>query len=164
MNPNDIETWRIYGIEVQPDALSGVEASDAHENPAPPSVSAPVVESLASRLRIDVPTTGEDTPDAAVVLPSELQDARVVRRSLDARKTRRNGGGDDDGGPRYTYVVDIDVTVESAMKRLRLAHKPGRMERLGKKAMAAVASLGSATKEEGDVVEGDSKNPEEVII
>jgi len=91
-----------------------------------------VLDALMADLRIKRETddveshqssTDAETPVTA--LPKELKDARVVRRSLDARKKRRRGGF----GPRWNYVIDIKVSPMAAQK-LGLKQRPGLMERL----------------------------------
>jgi len=116
-NPNYL-TWRCYGIDVLPDDLGPLpnidkrrrKKQDGSTIPSKRSyLTPPVVSSLLSRLRIKA----EESDHI-------LKDARVVRRSLDAR--RRKGSD-----PKYTYVIDIDVTRETA-RNLGLTQQPGRME------------------------------------
>jgi hypothetical protein len=64
----------------------------------------------------------DHSKDEEFALPPELVDARVIRRSVDAR--RRNGSD-----PKYTYVVDVDITKVNA-RDFKFVHQPGRMERL----------------------------------
>ena len=122
-NPNELETWRIYGVDVNPDALGSStvdKQKDKREiDTTPPEISyltPPVLSSLLSRLRIK---------SDIIPLPPQLKDARVVRRSLDAR--RRKGSD-----PKYTYVIDVTLSKSSAAE-LKLSHQPGRIERLGNK-------------------------------
>ena len=126
-NPNEIETWRVYGIDVSPDDMSSSIANKQSDDiPSERSyLTPPVLESLLSRLRIksDSSSSVEGT-DNTLQLPSQLKDVVVVRRSIDARRRR----GTD---PKYTYVVDIKLRREVAVKELNLSHQPGRMERLG---------------------------------
>jgi uncharacterized FAD-dependent dehydrogenase len=75
-----------------------------------------VSDALFSRLRL---STTEDTGQTRHIL-----DIRVVRRSLDARHKRRPDGST---GPRFDYVIDIDVRPD---EKNRLRHQPGRMELL----------------------------------
>jgi uncharacterized FAD-dependent dehydrogenase len=81
--------------------------------------------SLLSRLRIksDVSFDSFSNDDSVVVLPPQLKDARVVRRSIDAR--RRKGAP-----PKYSYVIDITLSSDVASQQLKLSHQPGRMERI----------------------------------
>lgn len=142
-NPNEIETWRIYGIDCHPDELTSSSSvsnkrkeKDDDMIPSKYSyLSPPVLSSLLSRLRIkkqDTQTQNDedfDTSDAStapIQLPPQLKDAYVVRRSIDARRRR---GAD----PKFTYVIDITLTREVAVRELKLMHQPGKMERLGKK-------------------------------
>lgn len=120
-DPNEIVTWRCYGIDIHPDVLGPLpnidKRKDKRDGAITPSersyLTPPVISSLLSRLRIKTVETGYH-------LPPILKDARVVRRSLDAR--RRKGSD-----PKYTYVIDIDLTRE-AERILGLTQQPGRME------------------------------------
>jgi len=125
-NPDDVETWRIYGVDVSPDSLAMGSNENIKEAPgdtkaAPPEttyLTAPVIESLLSRLRIKV---DDSRSNGFTMLPPDLIDARVIRRSLDARRRRASD-------PKYTYVIDVDITKGNARK-LKFVHQPGRMER-----------------------------------
>ncbi len=120
-NPNEIVTWRCYGIDVYPDDLGPSlnidkrkEKRDGSEIPSERSyLTPPVISSLLSRLRIK----SEEATDG---LPPILKDARVVRRSVDAR--RRKGSD-----PKYTYVIDVDLTRQAA-RNLGFTQQPGKME------------------------------------
>ena len=123
-NPDEIITWRCYGIDVYPDDLGPSlnidkrkEKRDGSNNiPSERSyLTPPVISSLISRLRIKSEEVTADDP-----LPPILKDARVVRRSVDAR--RRKGSD-----PKYTYVVDIDLTIQAA-RNLGFTQQPGKME------------------------------------
>ena len=117
-NPDQVETWRIYGVDVTPDSL-GPNRKEKTIEVVPPEKSyltPPVLESLLSRLRIK--KDGSTDND----LPKPLIDARVIRRSIDARRRR---GSD----PKFTYVVDVDITKGNA-RECRFVHQPGRMERI----------------------------------
>ncbi len=141
-NPDEVETWRVYGIDVDPDALGTDSTADKRKekNGALPSerqyLTAPVVSALLSRLGIkdvsaEVGTQSEEdaySSGNAVKLPRELKDARVVRRSIDARKRRGKASAE----PKYAYVVDVDITKGNSRK-FRFVSQPGRMERLEKK-------------------------------
>eukprot|EP00970_Alexandrium_tamarense_P013836 scaffold3701_cov192-Alexandrium_tamarense.AAC.31 len=148
-NPNEVVTWRVYGIDVDPDNLADVSSATetsakANEESIPLEkqyLTEPVLRALLSRLRI------KTTDDVTIALPEEVKDARVVRRSIDAR--RRRGAG-----PKYTYVVDVDITREKA-RDLRFVHQSGRLELVddAKKNRSVSA---------GDEAESDSK-PKVVI-
>jgi len=134
-------------VEVHPDNLGlnavspmegrprrSVSSEDEVETfpPGKAYLTRPVLDALMANLRIkskdehsDSNQSNIDTETPVTVLPKELKDARVVRRSLDARKKRRRGGF----GPRYNYVIDVEVSPVAAQK-LRLKHRPGLMERL----------------------------------
>lgn len=126
-NPDEVITWRCYGIDVYPDDLGPSlnidkrrEKRDKSSIPSERSyLTPPVIRSLLSRLRIK---TSEEVTDG---LPPILKDARVVRRSLDAR--RRKGSD-----PKYTYVIDIDLTRQAA-RNLGLTQQSGKMEILDNK-------------------------------
>ena len=113
-NPDDVETWRIYGVDVSPDSLAMGSNENIKEVPgdtkaAPPEttyLTAPVIESLLSRLRIKV---DDSRSNGFTMLPPDLIDARVIRRSLDARRRRASD-------PKYTYVIDVDITKGNARK------------------------------------------------
>ena len=142
-NPNEIETWRVYGIDVSPDdMLSTNKQSD--DIPSERSyLTPPVLESLLSRLRIKSDYSSNSSVESAdntIQLPSQLKDVVVVRRSIDARRRR---GVD----PKYTYVVDIKLRREVAVKELNLSHQPGRMERLGSNNEKKVANTIDESKE-----------------
>ncbi|KAI2506441.1 5-formyltetrahydrofolate cyclo-ligase [Fragilaria crotonensis] len=105
--PNKVgQSWRIFGVTVHPDHLVGDDASD-YLAPA-------VVQALCRRLKINEPPT-------ATTLPDELSQVRVVRRSLDARKTKVSDG------PRFAYVLDVIVKPGS---RLKIKPVSGRQELL----------------------------------
>jgi hypothetical protein len=117
-NPHEVETWRVYGVDVSPDSLepNRQEKTNKNVHPEKSYMTTPVIKSLLSRLRIKK-DSGDDS-----VLPPEMIDARVIRRSIDARRRR---GSD----PKYTYVVDVDITKRNA-REFRFVHQPGRMERM----------------------------------
>jgi len=119
-NPGEVETWRVYAVEVSPDALEPDQKENMDKNVPPERsyMTRPVLESLLSRLRIKI----DDSDTRDIALPPTLIDARVIRRSMDAR--RRKGSD-----PKYTYVVDVDVTKGNA-RGFRFVHQPGRMERM----------------------------------
>lgn len=128
-NPNTAPTWRLFGIQVHPDALGSAalinKASELKNSDAMSSIAEKmylnqaVITSLCQRLKIDPSTSSE-----SFNLPKELADVRVIRRSLDARKKFQREGG---GGPKYTYVVDVDLT-PIGMQSVRMKHTPGRCE------------------------------------
>ena len=147
-NPNEVITWRCYGIDVYPDDLGPSLDIDKRrvkrDEPNIPSersyLTPPVISSLMSRLRLK-------TEESADGLPTMLKDARVVRRSLDAR--RRKGTD-----PKYTYVIDIDLTKQAA-RDMRLVQQPGRMEILDEK---------KGRQDDSNNNEEDSKTKPRVII
>ena len=155
-NPTELETWRIYGVDVNPDNLGPIVSDKRRRtdniSDALPSERAyltpPVLSSLLARLRIEPCTVEEVNIDGTtkISLPPQLRDARVVRRSVDARRRR---GAD----PKYTYVVDIITTREVAVRELKLVHQPGRVERIG-----FANSIDSAAKEVMPSNEDDGEN------
>jgi hypothetical protein len=120
------EVWRIYGIDVDPDSLArGTSSSTTSSSSSslPPDrayLTPPVLSALLSRLRIS-----PDEYSSAPLLPPQLIDARVVRRSIDAR---RRGGCD----PKYSYVIDVTIAkgMADAARDMNLMHRPGRTERV----------------------------------
>lgn len=130
-NRTDIETWRIFGVDVDPDALGvsvytrNVSGTNSILSPDRSYLTSPVMASLLSRLRIksDVSIDSFSNNESVVALPPQLKDARVVRRSIDAR--RRKGAP-----PKYSYVIDITLSSDVASQQLKLSHQPGRMERI----------------------------------
>lgn len=124
-NPSAIQTWRIFGVEVDPDALGETALLLKKDKDAPSIpveqiyISQPMLDSLLKRLKIK--GTASFT-NSNLSLPPQLKDVRIIRRSLDARKKRVLREG-----PRYTYVIDIDLSAQSAMD-LRLTNQPGRNE------------------------------------
>ncbi|KAL7534951.1 hypothetical protein ACHAXR_006160 [Thalassiosira sp. AJA248-18] len=157
-NPNELETWRVYGLDVNPDDLftssTAEKRTEKDDDSVPPELSyltPPVLSALLSRLRIKSDFLERDIAKEdldRISLPSQLKDARVVRRSLDARRRR---GSD----PKYTYVIDIILTRE-AVQDLRLSHQPGRIERIS----------GKQTNSENDVSsdKGDRSDSKPKII
>lgn len=133
---NGIQTWRIFGVEVNPDLLPAdlskkpnVDNEGPGPGPGPGSIiekkpvdqfylSRPVLDSLLKRLRIKESSSSSHD----LSLPSQINAVRVIRRSLDARKKKVLNEG-----PRYTYVIDVDMT-EKAVMELRLKNQPGRNE------------------------------------
>ena len=105
-------------MEVNPDLLNldlSKERSIKDQNPKVAQdqfLHPSVLQSLSHRLRVTV----DDLTSLNV---------RVIRRSLDARakKARQDGGV----GPRFVFVIDIDVPPASAV---RLRHLPGKYELL----------------------------------
>lgn len=129
-NPNELETWRMFGIDVDPDALGmsdntryAAATNSTLLTPDRSYLTPPVLASLLSRLRIKFASSGSSINGTNIIsLPPQLKDARVVRRSIDAR--RRKGAQ-----PKYAYVIDLTLTRE-ASRELKLSHQPGKMERL----------------------------------
>jgi uncharacterized FAD-dependent dehydrogenase len=124
------QTWRVFGVNVHPDLLADTPTTKKKDATVDKLyLEPPVLQSLQSRLRIQK----DGNP--------QLLDVRVVRRSLDARKTRRPG---EETGPRYTYVLDVDVTGNVA-SQLRFRNQPGRIELLTETSKAAAESVDDET-------------------
>lgn len=163
-NPNELETWRIYGVDVNPDNLGPIildkrRRTDNNSDALPSErayLTPAVLSSLLSRLRIE-PDTVEKAivVDTKIPLPPQLRDARVVRRSVDARRRR---GAD----PKYTYVIDITTTREVAVKELKLVHQPGRVERMNSVDEDSAAKEVMPSNEEEE--ENESKYKPKIII
>jgi hypothetical protein len=128
------ETWRIFGIDVEPDALfletsaTTLYTLQTEGSPSVPSdwayLTPLVLSSLFSRLRID--HSSSSSPSS--LLPPQLTDVRVVRRSVDARRQRGVN-------PKYSYVVDVTLANGVDSKReFNLEHRPGRTECMVKEA------------------------------
>ena len=160
-----IQTWRIFGIEVHPDSLGETAITQKKDKGAPSTpiekiyLSQPVLVSLLKRLKIDGTATIEDLE---LSLPPQLKDVRMVRRSLDARKkfiVRE--------GPRYTYVVDVDLSAKS-VRDLRLKNQPGRNEIVtpDMKHVAKHMSLENASTTTSSIIDNQStdKKKKKVII
>ena len=160
-DPSAIQTWRIFGIEVNPDSL-GESAIILKKNKDTPSIpieriylSQPVLESLLKRLKIDGIAT---IKDSKLFLPPQLKDVRMVRRSLDARKKFVLGQG-----PRYTYVVDIDLTAQS-VRDLRLKNQPGRNEIVTPDMEHDTKHINSIESRSGDDESTDSEKKKVIIV
>ena len=129
-----IERWRVFGVEVHPDKLVGQQQGSGTDTlPIQKQVLHPsVLDALFQRLRVvddndgDKPTNHEWSLDA---LPAGVVDVNVVRRSLDARIHKRRS---DDGteGPRFVYVVDVDIRPSQLKLKKPLKNQPGRLERM----------------------------------
>lgn len=182
------ETWRLFGIEVHPDrlghnAVSPMEGQLKNRNnaivgvaPEKAYLTQPVLDALLSKLRLKgsyetqhietmAATHNGGMESPVTVLPLELKDVRVVRRSLDARKKRR-GGSDGGSGPRYNYVLDIDVS-PTQVKRLRLKHRPGLMERLSNKSKDVdntASKPKSIDEQNSDNADADANKPTVAIV
>lgn len=179
-NPPDnsiLETWRIFGIEVDPDLLGNLSLAlddngynlghERHDKGGEQPIttmmkdqlylSQPVLDSLFARLKIN--HTGHN-----LSLPKSIKAVKVVRRSLDARKKKILNDG-----PRYTYVLDVDMTRQTS-KMLRLKHQPGRNENISNNEVSELSSSqsisGSYERDpslENDVSTVDSK-PTVIIV
>jgi len=181
------ETWRIFGIEVHPDrlgqnAVSPMEGRSKRRtrnaiaqddegsiiSPERAYLTRPVLNALLAKLRVkkgndDTYTDGEDDVEAPIsVLPKELKSVRVVRRSLDARRKRRGGADGGGSGPRYNYVVDVEVS-SSMAKKLRLKQKPGLMERTSSLSKNDSASKAGLQLSDDEMTDDESSNEKPVV-
>ncbi len=150
-NKQTNQTWRIFGIDVHPDALGlsplphpirkkvlrhMTQVDDINEikegEGSDEYLSQPVIDALCQKLKLKIAPTDFQS-SSELTLPNEIQAVQVIRRSLDARKKRRRAATSADG-PLYTYVLDVDISTtssssSSSLKRV-LKHQPGRMELL----------------------------------
>lgn len=97
------QTWRFFGVKITPDDLDKDTPIDV--------VSPAVLRAVCKRLKMDV--SDDNT------LPPQLQQVKVVRRSLDARKKT--------GGPMYAYVLDVTIAAGTS---IRWKPQSGRQELL----------------------------------
>jgi uncharacterized FAD-dependent dehydrogenase len=160
-------------VDVDPDALAATTTS-ASEGAAtaasllPPDrayLTPPVLSSLLSRLRI-IGSSSSSPSSSRLLLPPQLADARVVRRSVDARRRR---GAD----IAYSYVVDVTLAAGAdAAKDLNLSHRPGRTERLSGRggrgavngAVVAAAPLSNDDDDGATTAAGDDMRPRVIIV
>mmetsp|Transcript_6682 Transcript_6682/g.13904 ORF Transcript_6682/g.13904 Transcript_6682/m.13904 type:complete len:408 (-) Transcript_6682:8-1231(-) len=150
---DEVETWRIFGVEVHPDSLDPPKL-----HPSVPPAAA--TEALLRRLFDGAASRRGRVPD------SVASGARVVRRSLDARRRR---GAD----PAYNFVMDVSFRLkdfEGAKRsdgslvlrtlsaaggkkkggRIKLVQKPGRCEFVSSSHRAAEAPLPPPLREAGE--------------
>ena len=104
-NPGVLETWRLYGVSIHPDALETAESSQLKTE---------FPDALKHSMREKLKCKEEEN----------LPPIKVVRRSLDARKKLRH--------PTFNYVVDVTITRQQAHS-LGWRHQPGRCERMDEK-------------------------------
>ena len=115
-DPLAVETWRVFGVQVHPndyctlDQNYGVTKESSNQtNPDKLFLTPPVIQALRHRLGIPSHQNKNNAPELII------KDIRVVRRSLDARKKRRHSHENDkEDGPRYVFVLDVDVTGQGA--------------------------------------------------
>ena len=132
------QTWRIFGVEVHPDdlipetepAIQNKYRRDGVNTPVEKKyIQKPVIDALLHRLRVSSKSLdkNDDFDDWSHQLATlGITDVRVVRRSLDARAhQRRSDGGT---GPRFVYVIDIDLAGNSSRNSVNVKPQPGRME------------------------------------
>lgn len=123
------ETWRLYGITTHPDeddwytlqaaARSRGRTTPDDQQPQSQTTEAPVPVALQQAVwkKLKVDSAAAAAAASIAVLPK----ITVVRRSLDARRKLEH--------PTFQYVVDVTLT-PTQVKEARLAHKPGRLERI----------------------------------
>jgi hypothetical protein len=140
--------WRVFGINVHPDALVDDDDNVVEEEEQEADHDAASIEEKNPRNRImttetnnnkkkkkdDTATTATTTLHPAVwsALTKRLgetiriQNATIVRRSVDARQRRNERQKD----KHPVYVYTIDVTVADGNEKRPLRPEPGRLERL----------------------------------
>jgi uncharacterized FAD-dependent dehydrogenase len=133
------QQWRIFGVEVHPDDLvlpmdaasTSLEAETANEidsrlHPA-------VLSALYRRLNLPLTETKHSSSPSPPSSSSFVKVLNVVRQSVDARRgrgVRRQDGGT---GPRFVYVIDVEIAKENHSPLFgRLRHQPGKTELLAK--------------------------------
>jgi uncharacterized FAD-dependent dehydrogenase len=109
INQSILSTWRVFGINVHPDALvtdDEFQETDkdgqAYSNNTDNSLHPAVRHALEKRM-------GQNN--------GQIKDTKIVRRSLDARKKN--------DAPQYVYTIDVTVDGPSMWK-----HQAGRLERI----------------------------------
>ena len=139
------QTWRVFGVEVHPDddevynrlfSSHVTKENNLRKDYQHYYVTNPLMKSLAQRLNVDLQPIDSDEGGNMLMLPKYVIDARVVRRSLDARKNRRSRSAVGNSGdttnssndPLYNYVIDIDVSSWELLRKFK--EQPGRLERL----------------------------------
>jgi len=140
----EFKSWRIFGVNVHPDELAKDKDSISIENDQSIDqryVTPAVLQSLCRRLKVKVPSERND-------LPSEIQNVRVVRRSLDARRRLFRSAS----GPQYTYVLDMET-------RLCLKEQMGRQEILHE-----ISSGGETSKSVTDCEQPDEAAKAKTVI
>ena len=150
------QTWRIFGVEVPPASLVSRGSSDMSDDlPVEKQfVNDAVVDALLQRLKVN--EQDKTTGDAQLRLSQAgISDLRVVRRSVDARHKQRGDGG---MGPRFVYVLDVDIPPASSF---RGKHQPGRMERLSP---SKDSSSTGTTQENSSSDDGMNKPRRKVVI
>jgi len=136
----DVQRWRVFGVEVHPDLLvieHGIDSAIASraklsaEHSSLPlekkALQPAVLDALFLRLQIPQHRDGVDSEHWSLDrLPTGVLDVRVVRRSLDARINKRRMDGL--SGPRFNYVIDVDVRPSLLTIKKGLKPQPGRLE------------------------------------
>lgn len=126
------QKWRFFGVKISPDDLDKDTPIDV--------VGPAVLRAVCKRLKMDAPDDN--------TLPPQLQQVKVIRRSLDARKKT--------GSPMYAYVLDVTVAAGTS---IRWKPQSGRQELLTyEKKKEATMGLGNSNS---DV---ESKEKPRVII
>lgn len=150
----ETQTWRVFNVEVHPDELQldlhrerNIKNQKDRQALQEQFLHPSVLDSLCQRL-------GTSPSDLSGRTNSNGINLRVVRRSLDARAKKQRQDGR--SGPRFVYVLDIDVPPTSS---LRLRHQPGKCECLG----ATTANLAQAAAVESSAEEPVMK-PKRIIV
>ena len=129
----ELQSWRVYGVEVHPDRLVDVNNTSDHDTetsiPSSSSSSQSMIHPAileALRIRLNLPTTAI----SKVPIFTLLDSVQIVRRSVDARLRQQRS--DQSFGPRYIYVMDITMTTSTLKQYQIRPFKPqsGRMEEI----------------------------------
>jgi uncharacterized FAD-dependent dehydrogenase len=143
-----LQRWRIFDVNVHPNDLAQSvsrnsnhkgstevkEKLHSHYPPQSPYLTSAVTAALLNRLKIKKSLPKPQQKNSEIASKDDeksnvsiFKNIKVVRRSLDARKTTARKSSD--GAPQYNYVIEFDLKGSMA-KHLGLKHQPGRMEHL----------------------------------
>ncbi|KAL9179494.1 hypothetical protein ACHAXT_008784 [Thalassiosira profunda] len=190
-NPKELETWRIYGIDVAPDALGSSATLDrrkvreADPSPERSYLTKPVLEALLSRLRIksDAESDTSIENDAGGDAESDTSIENDAGRDAESDTSIENDAGGEIAlppelsdavvvrrsldarrrrGADPKYTYVIDATLtKENAARLGLAHKPGRIERMNSKIQRNDDDTATAGETEG---KGSQSTKPKIII
>ena len=153
-----MQTWRIFEVSVHPDALYQSQLDNDEDQKGHNKSKVPynkiylhpaVIDSLMTRLKC-FKSTDNTTNFENVNWRDFFVDIRVVRRSLDARRKRRGGSKDDMDGPRYVYVLDVDLG-STMVQKLKMKETLGRMERIQNHDLSKTKVTGHPTENQDKI-------------